>query len=229
MPKVKSKTLRSLKCDIAGCEKKDFSSQWVLDRHFERTHGNDYACPVCDERFKSRGLVAKHRKKAHQGFSCHVCYVRFSSPSALNRHHDRFHSGTQVAVQTCMPCKLQFSSRGEYKMHVVNEHTNETSFKLMNQAFKKIHQDWRKVLATTMQPESLFYGDYNAEIIAFLKNQQALLKTFTYNLVLVCIYESPIPGANNDSFRQGKLNFLFLIAFFQTLDFETKFTHQTSF
>ena len=74
----------------------------------------------------------------------------------------------------------------------------------MNQAFRERHQDWRKTLATTMQPESLFYGHYFEEIVTFLKNQQARVKTFTFNLVLVCIYESPIPGQVNDTFRQGK-------------------------
>ena len=212
MPKVKSKlkskTLKPLKCDFAGCEKKKFSTQWVFERHFERTHGDSYACPVCNKRFKSRGLVARHRKTAHKGFSCHICFAKFSSQANLRRHHKRFHSGIPIAVQICTPCKLQFSSRGEYNLHINNEHTNETSFKLMNKAFNKIHQDWRKVLASPMEPESLFYGKYNEEINTFLKNQQALLKTFTYNLVLVCIYESPVPGENNDSFRQGKLNFV---------------------
>ena len=78
----------------------------------------------------------------------------------------------------------------------------------MNQAFREKHQDWRKTLATTMQPESLFYGHYFQEVVTFLNNQKARLKTFTYNLVLVCIYESPIPGEINDTFRQGKLKYI---------------------
>ena len=90
----------------------------------------------------------------------------------------------------------------------------------MNQAFRERHQDWRKTLATTMQPESLFYGHYFEEIVTFLKNQQARVKTFTFNLVLVCIYESPIPGQVNDTFRQGK---------FKTFIYSTYLEKMTSF
>ena len=72
-------------------------------------------------------------------------------------HHARFHTAVPAAEQVCTQCNLQFGTRGEFNLHVVDKHTNETSFKLMNQAFRERHQDWRKTLATTMQPESLFY------------------------------------------------------------------------
>ena len=140
-------------------------------------------------------------------FVCHLCFTRFSSQRYLNRHHARFHTAVKVAEQICTQCDLPFRSRGEFDLHMVKKHTNETSFKLMNQAFRDRHQDWRKILATDMAPENLFYSHYYEELVTFLKNQQARIQTFTFNLCLVCIYESPIPGEVNDSFRQGKFKY----------------------
>ena len=68
---------------------------------------------------------------------------------------------------------------------------------------------WRKILATTMQPETLLYGRRNEEIVNFLKHKQMTLKNFAYNMVLVCIYECPVVANNNDSFRQGKTKFYY--------------------
>ena len=203
MTKIKKK---HLKCDFDGCERKYFSTQWVLDEHLKRMHANEYLCSKCARTFDSASSLNEHKKSVHKGFSCHLCFVKFSSQRSLFRHHQKKHENTvPVAVQICTQCNLQFATKGEFNLHIVKEHTNETSFELMNQAFREKHQDWRKTLATTMQPESLFYGHYFQEVVTFLNNQKARLKTFTYNLVLVCIYESPISGEINDTFRQGKL------------------------
>ena len=201
MAKKKKKTL---KCHYEGCERQSFSSRWVLHRHLDRLHANEYQCPKCDKIFNSATLLNKHNKSVHRGFFCHICYTRFSSERYLNRHHKKYHIAVPAAEQICSQCNLQFRTRGQFNLHMVQNHTNETSFKLMNQAFRNKHQDWRKILATDMAPESLFYSHYYEEIVNFLKNQQSRIKTFTYNLCLVCIYESPIPGEINDSYRQGK-------------------------
>ena len=204
MTKLKNKTL---KCDYEGCERKSFCSPYVLERHIKRMHASEYPCAICGKRFASATLLNKHKKSTHRGFSCHLCFTRFSSQRYLNRHHARFHTAVKVAEQICTQCDLAFRSRGEFDLHMVKKHTNETSFKLMNQAFRDRHQDWRKTLATDMAPENLFYSHYYEELVTFLKNQQARIQTFTFNLCLVCIYESPIPGEVNDSFRQGKFKY----------------------
>ena len=205
----------SLKCDFAGCEKKSFSTQWVLNRHIERMHGSEYKCSVCDQIFESRNQLTEHKKSNHKVISCNICYTRFTSHESLKRHGEKFHKETQVASHVCIPCNLQFKSKGHYNLHVLDEHTKETSFQLMNQAFRNVHQDWRKILASKMSPESLLYGEYNQEIVNFLKDQQARVATFTYNIVLACIYESSIPEKNimNDMYRKGKISLLFLSVF----------------
>ena len=206
-----------LKCDFVGCEKKSFSTQYVLNRHMERMHSSEYPCTECDQIFETRDLLTDHKKNNHKVISCHKCYTRFLSYSSLNRHDAKFHKDTQVATHVCVPCDLQFKSKGHYNLHVVDVHTNETSFKLMNEAFKNVHQDWRKILATKMAPESLLYGEYNQEIVNFLKNQQARVPNFTYNIVLACIYESTLPEKNitNDMYRKGKIFQSFI--FYQSL------------
>ena len=201
MNKKKKKTL---KCYYQGCERQSFSSKWVLKRHLERLHSDEYQCDKCDKIFNNATSLTKHKKNVHRGFVCHICFTRFSSEIYLNRHHKNFHTAVQAAEQICTQCDLQFRTRGQFNLHMVQNHTNETSFKLMNQAFRNKHQDWRKILATDMAPESLFYSHYYEEIVTFLKNQQSRIKTFAYNLCLVCIYESPIAGEINDTFRQGK-------------------------
>ena len=205
-----------LKCDFVGCENKSFSTQWVLNRHLERMHNSEYLCPDCDQIFETRQQLNEHKKTNHRVISCNICYTRFLSHTSLKRHGERFHKETQVATHVCVPCNLQFKSKGHYNLHVVDDHTNETSFKLMNEAFKNVHQDWRKILATKTAPESLLYGEYNQEIVNFLKNQQARIATFTYNIVLACIYESSIPEKNimNDMYRKGKSVFYFCQSFF---------------
>ncbi len=205
----------SLKCDFAGCEKKSFKTPWVLNRHIERMHGSEYKCSVCDQIFESRNQLTEHKKINHKVISCSICYTRFTSHESLKRHGEKFHKETQVASHVCIPRNLQFKSKGHYNLHVLDEHTKETSFQLMNQAFRNVHQDWRKILASKMSPESLLYGEYNQEIVNFLKDQQARVATFTYNIVLACIYESSIPEKNimNDMYRKGKISLLFLSVF----------------
>lgn len=211
-----------LKCDFVGCEKKSFSTPWVLSRHIERMHSSEYRCSDCDQIFESRYQVTEHKKRDHRVISCNICFTRFSNHQSLRRHGERFHKEAQVATHMCVPCNLQFKSKGHYDLHVLDVHTNETSFKIMNEAFKNVHQDWRKILATKMSPESLLYGEYNQEIVNFLKDQQARMTTFTYNIVLACIYESSIPEKNimNDMYRKGKIlniSLLFLSIFFISL------------
>ena len=210
--------MEGFQCEVPGCQRKYFKTKWTYDRHCERIHGSDYSCPKCNEKFDSKVMMTRHKKKAHRGFTCHLCHTGFSDQRFLNRHHARFLSGVKISTHFCSPCGLQFKSVGEYKLHMVASHTNPTSFKLLNSAFRKTHQDWRKILATTMQPESLFYGDYNKEIINFLTNQQQRLKNFTYNMVLVCIYECPL-AKNNDTFRQGKTENLFSLNDFYKRNF----------
>ena len=59
MTKIKKKPL---KCEFDGCANKSFSSHWVLNRHYERMHAEEYQCTKCDKTFDSAVLLNKHKK-----------------------------------------------------------------------------------------------------------------------------------------------------------------------
>ena len=59
MTKIEKKTL---KCDYDGCANKSFTSKWVLNRHLERMHAEEYPCTKYDKTFDSAVLLNKHKK-----------------------------------------------------------------------------------------------------------------------------------------------------------------------
>ena len=59
MTKIKKKVL---KCEYDDCANKSFSSHWVLNRHYERMHAEEYQCTKCDKTFDSAVLLNKHKK-----------------------------------------------------------------------------------------------------------------------------------------------------------------------
>ena len=217
--------MSEIKCQYAGCENRPaFSKAANLKRHIEYMHRAEYPCEYedCSEIFSSRKDLLKHEKDQHR-LRCHLCptkYVSttFKKPQQLRRHIRLVHEvNARHQAHFCNVCKLEFSSRTEYLLHLVKKHqTKGSGFEIHSEAMNGVHTDYRKVINTDHAPEILFSDEYYPTLVKFMSDRHAVLSHFKFNFCLTVIYESPLieevnekkedkkdVSAHHESFRKG--------------------------
>jgi hypothetical protein len=70
----------------------DFDSLAAQQKHYRDVHQTlQYACSVCDKKFKMVKYLKAHMNVHSQPFQCNVCQKQFSSNAKLSNHSDKYH------------------------------------------------------------------------------------------------------------------------------------------
>ena len=89
--------------------------------HFSRTHGERYACTICQSEYDLEAFKA-HMRMIHgeKKLPCQSCDFVTNSPSQLNNHFQRVHT-----VNKCNKCDHISANLGCLKIHQKNKHEGE--------------------------------------------------------------------------------------------------------
>ena len=121
--KEKSIIREQTRCEIYTCEScgKTFANDILLQKHFDRMHGEPMKCAECD--FKTRYIrtirthMRHHEGKIHE--TCHVCGAKFLSRLYL-RKHMQIHENREKATcpePSCGKSVLALNLKQHLKIH----------------------------------------------------------------------------------------------------------------
>ncbi|XP_058168637.1 zinc finger protein 845-like [Anopheles ziemanni] len=122
-----SETPSNYVCSV--CDK-SFVLNSRLKAHMKlHTSQKDYGCDICGVKFRSNGLMKRHRRSVHsteRPFECKLCPKRFRVIEKF-KIHQRVHTGEKPFE--CTYCQRTFSHFTDRKRHIMTAHTGERPFK----------------------------------------------------------------------------------------------------
>lgn len=124
-----------------------FVTQFRLNKHFEKcigvfkplvtrtrpcepTERLKCAIGMCNEIFKSKGMLDTHLAKSHGlDFICNICSVRLKNSENLKSHMTKYHANESGSrMHTCDFCSASFKRNEHLRNHIAFKHSNESSF-----------------------------------------------------------------------------------------------------